>query len=104
MSAPHPNDLSSLLNVIASSEVIELSTSSFTSVIEPKSTVLVVFYSSAYSQNSVFNSAIEEAARTLAYSGIRVGRVDCVREYTLGRAYGVKEYPWVDLSPEILTF
>ena len=96
MAAPDPESLASLLSAISSSEVIELNAANFSMVVNPRSVAVVAFYMpSPDGRDTAPHKVLDDASKTLAFSGVNLGRIDGSRNTDLCRRCGVQEFPYV---------
>ncbi|KAG1768164.1 thioredoxin-like protein [Suillus occidentalis] len=76
-----------------SSDVLNLTKDTFSSVVNPESLILVEFYAPWCGHCKALAPHYEEAATTLKDKDIKLAKVDCVDQADLCQSHGVQGYP-----------
>jgi len=85
--------LAALALADAASDVIDLTSANFNSVVNPEKLILVEFFAPWCGHCKALAPHYEEAATSLKEKGIKLAKVDCVDHGDLCQSHGVKGYP-----------
>ncbi|KAJ8455139.1 hypothetical protein ONZ45_g19036 [Pleurotus djamor] len=83
----------SLVSASASSDVVTLTSSNFSSVVETESLILVKFFTPWCGHCKAFAPEYEQAATALKNKNVKLAQVDCDQDVELCQANEIHGYP-----------